>query len=197
MTISMTSASMRTFETNRSPLSSDYEIEVNAVIIPMEVGNHWRNTSSGILYRCTTVNPGVSASFIISPELETSTFTPSLEFGGGTTDITYAAQSGFYVRVGNALTINVYIALSNKGSSTGSATITGLPFSNGTAHAAFTTFTDDISLSLTYTTFGTRIAPSQQFLRLFETGSLVGIQNLTDSNFQNDSQIFVSGTYFM
>jgi hypothetical protein len=197
MSISMSSSSLRTFEAARDPLSSDYEVDLGLSVIPMEVGNQFRNTSTNELFRCTEVDTGVSASFTTVPDLETGTFTPEIQFGGASTGITYSSQSGSYVRVGNAVTLNIFIALSNKGSSTGDATIVNLPFANGSAHAAFTTYTDDVSLSLTYSTFGSRIAPAQQFIRLFETGSLLTLQNLDDENFQNSSQVFVSGTYFM
>lgn len=161
-----------------------------------EIGNWWYNSSNGRLFQCYDDTVG-AAVWSRKPTLETGTFTPEIEFGGASTGITYTTQSGSYVRVGNAITLNIFIALSNKGSATGAATIVNVPFANGSAHAAFTTYVDNVSLSLTYTTFGSRIAPAQQFIRLFETGSLLALQNLTDASFQNDSQLFVSGTYFM
>lgn len=54
-------------------------------------------------------------------------FTPVLEFGGGTTDITYATQTGAYCQVGDLVTFEITIILTNKGSSAGNAAITGLP----------------------------------------------------------------------
>lgn len=55
------------------------------------------------------------------------TFTPSITFGGGSTGITYTQQNGAYTRIGGVVLFDVNIALSSKGSSTGSLAITGLP----------------------------------------------------------------------
>jgi len=56
------------------------------------------------------------------------TWTPVLNFGGATTGITYTTQQGQYSRIGNLVIAEFYIVLSSKGSATGAATITGLPF---------------------------------------------------------------------
>ena len=57
-----------------------------------------------------------------------TTFTPTLTFGGGSTGITYTTQVGFYTRIGNLVTVSINLTLSSKGSSTGIAAISGLPF---------------------------------------------------------------------
>jgi hypothetical protein len=53
-------------------------------------------------------------------------WTPALTFGGGTTGITYSLQEGFYRKLGEMNIITCRIVLTSKGSSTGSATITGV-----------------------------------------------------------------------
>lgn len=54
--------------------------------------------------------------------------TPSIEFGGGNTGVTYSTQSGSYVQNGNIITGFARIVLTAKGSSTGTAVIAaGLP----------------------------------------------------------------------
>jgi hypothetical protein len=66
---------------------------------------------------------------------EEGTWTPVLRFGTGTTGITYTTQQGRYTRVGRTVTIRFEILLSNKGSSTGEADITGLPFNAANLNA--------------------------------------------------------------
>lgn len=66
---------------------------------------------------------------------EEGTWTPVLRFGGGTTGITYTTQQGRYTRVGRTVTIRFEITLSSKGSSTGEADITGLPFAAANLNA--------------------------------------------------------------
>jgi len=161
-----------------------------------EIGNWWRNSSTLTLFQCDDDSVG-AAIWNEKPTLETGTFIPEIQFGGASIGVAYVTQSGSFVRVGNAVTINITISLSNKGTSVGSVTLINLPYPNGNDQAGFTIYTDNIALTTLYTIYGSRISPAQQFIRLFETGSLLGIQNLTDVSFQNDSQLFVSGTYFM
>ena len=160
------------------------------------VGTWFYNNFSNRLFQCIDSTMG-NAQWSVKPNWSQDTFTPSLEFGGSSTGITYNSRSGNYTRVGDLITFNIFISLSSKGSANGDATITGLPFVNGSSNAAFITYVQNVGLSLTYTTHGARIAPSQQFIRLIETGSLLSLQNLTDARCQNNSQLFVSGNYFL
>jgi hypothetical protein len=64
-------------------------------------------------------------------DYEEGTWTPGISFGGGTTGITYSSQTGTYTKIGNRVFIDGIFTLSNKGSSTGAALITGLPFAVG------------------------------------------------------------------
>lgn len=61
-------------------------------------------------------------------DYEEGTWTPSLSFGGGSTGITYSSRTGTYIKIGRSVTVFVDISLSNKGVSSGIATITSLPF---------------------------------------------------------------------
>jgi hypothetical protein len=61
-------------------------------------------------------------------DYEEGTFTPTLAFNAGSVGITYSKQLGYYTRVGNVVNVSMYLALSNKGTSTGNAVIAGLPF---------------------------------------------------------------------
>lgn len=55
-------------------------------------------------------------------------WTPGLTFGGGSTGMTYTTRYGRYRKTGGMVTVMGRIALSAKGSSTGVAALTGLPF---------------------------------------------------------------------
>lgn len=59
---------------------------------------------------------------------EEGTFTPALNFGGNSVGLTYSSRSGQYTRIGNVLYYNLYIEVSDIGSSVGDAFISGLPF---------------------------------------------------------------------
>ncbi len=57
-------------------------------------------------------------------------WTPSLDFSGQTTGITYASQTGAWIRIGNFVFCKFRMGLSSKGTATGatSANMNGLPF---------------------------------------------------------------------
>ena len=125
-------------------------------------------------------------------------FTPVLQFGGASVGITYASQVGAYQRNGNIVTFSLTMNLTSKGSSTGQASIAGLPipsvFKNNTGNQApVITF-----VNLTYT--------SGQPIYAFISGSsissigqsTVGGANtqLSDTAFANNTSLSISGFYF-
>jgi hypothetical protein len=61
-------------------------------------------------------------------DYEEGTWTSGIEFGGGTTGITYTAQNGTYTKIGRQVSLDYRVILTSKGSSTGNAKLTGLPF---------------------------------------------------------------------
>jgi len=86
-------------------------------------------------------------------DYETGTWTPGVSFNNGSTGITYSAQNGLYTKVGRKVTVTGYLSLTNKGSSTGTARITGLPFTvanNGGAYSFNSMYFSDINPSENY-----------------------------------------------
>ncbi len=80
------------------------------------------------------------------------TFTPILSFGVGTIGITYSRQVGTYTKIGNRVFYNVTITLTSKGSSTGTAVISGLPITSSSVTNNFSTasiYADSMSSGLT------------------------------------------------
>jgi hypothetical protein len=61
-------------------------------------------------------------------DYEEGTFTPAVNFGGGTTGITYGSRSGSYTKIGNLVVGTINFVMTSKGSSTGNAAIGTLPF---------------------------------------------------------------------
>lgn len=56
-----------------------------------------------------------------------ASFTPALKLGGAAVDMAYGTQVGRSTRVGRLVTFNLHLTLTALGSSTGAATITGMP----------------------------------------------------------------------
>jgi hypothetical protein len=130
------------------------------------------------------------------PVYETGTWTPSLEFGGGTTGLTYAAQEGHYTRNGNQVTIHGFITLSQKGLSTGNARITGLPFtSDATTNQLQSGATGYGSGLVGLTSIPTMtVVDNDTDLSLHDWGA-TGAANLDHSNFTDTSNLRFSLTY--
>lgn len=128
-------------------------------------------------------------------DYEEGTFTPSLEFGGAATGMTFSNRSGYYTKVGNLVSAQVLIVLSAKGSSTGNATITGLPFTTAGTNGA-----RECSAVYSFSMSGLNSLPmavtdlSATLATLYESGAS-GRGNLTDANFTNSSGLVLRLTY--
>jgi hypothetical protein len=59
---------------------------------------------------------------------EEGTWTPDIEFGNANVGLTYLSRAGAYTRIGNIVWCRFVMSLTNRGSSTGSMHISGLPF---------------------------------------------------------------------
>lgn len=129
-----------------------------------------------------------------------TTFTPTLLFGAGSVGLTYTTQVGFYTRIGNIVYISVNIQLSSKGSSTGFANFTGLPFTSSSTDAQYSLnayYLGMASFPGSTTDPVARIALSDTKFTIWGyLGPSVGtISQLGDSNFTNTSLIRVDGFY--
>lgn len=80
----------------------------------------------------TSINFGGGALSVYVPK---TAWTPVIAFGGASTGVTYSTQVGNYTKVGDQVVANFTIILTSNGSSTGTVTITGLPFSAATQNA--------------------------------------------------------------
>ncbi len=124
-------------------------------------------------------------------------FTPSLTFGGAAVGMTFATRHGTYIRVGRAIHFTARVRLSAKGSSTGTAVLTGLPVAGASSGAAENPFSIEAvnmtGLTAALAASGVASATTVSLLQWGSTG-LVGI---TDTVFTANSDIYVSGVYFV
>jgi hypothetical protein len=131
-------------------------------------------------------------------DYEEGTWTMGVAFGGASVDIVYGNQTAYYTKIGRQVTVNGYMYLTNKGTSTGSARITGLPFTNRNVllNYAPPTFGGVIGISFADQLFGF-VGPNTTTIQLFETTN-AGVQSsLTDADFTNTSEIQFSLTYIV
>jgi len=130
-------------------------------------------------------------------DYEEGTWTMQLTFGGASVGVTYAENTGTYTKIGRQVTLNGYLALSNKGSSTGIAIVTGLPFTIGSTipfYSAPTLRCANISYVGMLTGYG---AITQQNIILQQVTEAGVISDLSNTSFSNTSDVLLSFTYFV
>ena len=130
-------------------------------------------------------------------DYEEGTWTMGVSFGGASVGVTYANNTGTYTKIGRQVTINGALGLTNKGSSTGLAAITGLPFTIGNSipnYSAASLYIDKITFANAYVGFG---LGGENIIRLREVTEAGAISDLVDGDFINDSNLIVSFTYFV
>ena len=141
----------------------------------------------GLQFPATQV---ASAGANVLDDYEEGDWTPGVSFGGGTTGITYTAQAGRYTKIGRMVYCLGVVELSSKGSSTGSALITGAPFANsstaggtGSSKVSYSAFTAGVQ------EFGLQTQGSAT--SFLPVKSVTGTNTvLTDADFTNTS-VFV------
>ena len=129
-------------------------------------------------------------------DYEEGTWTPTISFNGNAAGLTYNTQYGVYTKIGNVVHFSFRLILSAKGSSTGGASLAGLPFTsantNGNFGAVPVAFADAVSSfdkTLTWI-----VDPNATTIALRYCNG-TNYANLDDTNFTNSSNIIASGTY--
>ena len=127
-------------------------------------------------------------------DYEEGTFTPAIEFGGASVGITYSQQQGFYTKIGNLVTCQIRILLSNKGSSSGDATITGLPFTaaGGEAYSGVAGRISSMSFADTYGGF---VNVSSTLIVLEEVTNAGSASSIASGDFTNGTNIIFTVSY--
>lgn len=154
------------------------------------------SSSNGQLAFPATQNASADANTL--DDYEEGTWTPSLLFGGGNTGLTYTVQVGQYRKFGSHVHLWGVILLSAKGSSTGSATISGIPFTAGTfTNGQFSVpmVTSVLNLSASYYGPYQRIDTAASAIEILEQGDNVPIQALTEAAFANNTTLLINISY--
>lgn len=123
------------------------------------------------------------------------TFTPSLLFGGAAVGMTYGTQQGHYTRIGRQVFVSIKIVLTAKGSSTGAATISGLPFA-GSVNSAIAAAMFGLVLNTIVDGLIAEMSGAVSALTLY-TGSASGNVALNETDFNNTTALTFSFSYFV
>lgn len=124
---------------------------------------------------------------------EQGVFIPALKFGGNSVGMV-GTSNGFYTIVDSILCYSIDIALTNKGSSVGAATITGLPYAtvnnNTIAPIAF----ERVDLSGS-TTIVAMVNGAVIDIKVEKNNA--AFSTLDNADFNNNSHLYVAGAYRM
>jgi hypothetical protein len=147
----------------------------------------------GIDFSADPSAPGMTSELL--DDYEEGTWTPTLAFGGASVGITYAAGTrGLYTKTGNTVVVNALLELTNKGSSTGAAVLSGLPFTSN----QFINYVGVSALYGSITVLGT-IQPLQlgntTNINLYEVTAAGVTSQLDNTDFANNSYVHISFTY--
>lgn len=128
-------------------------------------------------------------------DYEEGVFNAGIAFGGNSVDTTYAVREFAYQKVGSIVNITGLLALNNKGTSTGAATITGLPFVATSGYKGFSTSSFHLS-GVTFSGYpNCYIGGDSSVINLLECTEAGTGNNLTNSNVTNSANIVISLTY--
>ena len=130
-------------------------------------------------------------------DYEEGTWTMGVTFGGLSVGVTYGANTGAYTKIGRQVTVNGILVLTSKGSSTGDARITGLPFTIGNSNGNYVSPSlrlDKISFANQFQGYGGISSTNIELEEITEAGVRTA---LTNADFANDSAIILSLTYFV
>lgn len=128
-------------------------------------------------------------------DYEEASWTAGFAFGGGTTGLTYGTRAARSVKIGQLVIAAFDVALTAKGSSTGVATVTGLPYTSlndGMIGSMSISFYSGMSgLTGAITGYVNLNGTTGQFV---QTGA-TGVTNLTETSFTNTSRIVGTAIY--
>jgi len=129
-------------------------------------------------------------------DYEEGSWEPDLQFGEAKVGITYAVQAAYYTKIGRSVSFILKTQLSSKGSSTGGARIYGLPFVVNDSQGSTSPNANrlvNISFADVPQSFVFR---GNSFIILREINKGGSQSDLDNTNFVDDSIIYMSGTYF-
>lgn len=179
---------------------SERVIVANNNIIGMDEGINIGVGVNNLVIRDTNTFSGAGATVVNNSGMTgnvidiTSTWTPTLTFGGAAVGITYTTQTGKYIRKGNLISVDFELLLSAKGSSTGAAVIGGLPFTRDSTAWPLANIAC-VSGGATITNFiGSYVTKSAATIELKAQGAAAS-SNITDANFTNTTRLIGSVTY--
>ena len=186
-----TAARISAVQTNAASGATDLafgtSVDGSAAVAP----ERFRITANGVTFN------GDTAAANALDDYEEGTWTMGVSFNNASVGVTTSNNTGSYTKIGRKVTANGLMTLTSKGSSTGDARITGLPFaigSGGSNYSSASLYFGGLTFTNQFQGYG---PPATTTIDLREITSL-GIEGaITDADFANNTTVIVSFTYFV
>jgi hypothetical protein len=132
-------------------------------------------------------------------DYEEGTWTPVVGGSTSTSGQSYLVQVGKYTKIGRQVTVTYQLALSNKGTMTGTyAQIQGFPFTTGTDSQTSGSISVYNNMNTGFTFIGMYCASSNNFAYLSGgTGTVANTTLLVPADINNSTQFYGSITFFV
>ena len=166
-------------------------VSVNIDLIPK---------GSGVITSTTSIHaPSISfdSGTTVLDDYSEGTWTPILEFGGGTTGITYSTQTAQFTVIGRLCFFTFLVSLTSKGTDTGGARIIGFPFTSiNNARDVPAIFYSNFTSSANYNSLRGRVLGNNTEMALVQVSDQgLTVVNVTDTNLANTTSINGTGFY--
>jgi hypothetical protein len=130
-------------------------------------------------------------------DYEEGTWTPGVTFGGGSTGMTFAGyQGGKYTKIGNRVFFTAQMRLTAKGSSTGTALLTGLPFASAGGNQGISSVSFFVDSLIFTGTVGGQVDLDAVTISIYSMISGGSATALTNTEFQNTTNVKMMGHYY-
>lgn len=126
-------------------------------------------------------------------DYEEGSWTPAITFGGGATGMTFSDQEGTYTKIGRHVFCRGSIQMSSKGTSTGVARMTGLPFAAASSKTSSVVL-DYYSGMSSFTAGVAEVNGGAASANFYIPGASASA-SATDANFTNTSAMWFSFHY--
>jgi hypothetical protein len=147
--------------------------------------------STGILFGTDTASANTLSDY------EEGTFDFGISFDNASAGVTYSTRAGKYTKIGRQVTVTGYIVLTSKGTSTGTARITGLPFTVFDNNANYSGVSFGEFNNITFADVYRGFANTNTTVIVLAENTSAGVASvLTNADFANNSSIILTCTYF-
>jgi len=184
-------------QTMGTELANPVNVKASVVDADTVTGNDSADGGKVKKWTWTTIKAFLKTYFdTFYPIYTTGTQVIGISFGGGSVGITYSFAQAEWQKTGKHVHVNGYIILSSKGTSTGAAKITGLPFPVKNSTAGYSPCGIAGLGGITFADFpsGYGLAGASE-INLQETTNAGTTTDLTNADFTNTATIMISIDY--